>query len=103
MSMNPLTAQGVLLAWEHAQREHPLMRSQALLRAAWPEVDAGEWGAMPLGARDAWLFRLQDALFGPELDRVVACPSGDEPLQTRFSTADLQAHAADAGTAHPGA
>jgi len=103
MSMNSLTAQGVLLAWEHAQREHPLMRSQALLRAAWPEVDASQWGAMPLGARDAWLFRLQDALFGPELDTVVACPSCDEPLQARLSTTDLQAPAADAGAGQPGA
>lgn len=94
--MNTLTAQAVLQAWEHAQREHPLVRSQALLRIAWPEVDAGEWSAMPIGARDAWLFRLQEALFGPELDTLVACPSCNEPLQTRFSTADLRAPAADA-------
>lgn len=94
--MNSLTAQSVLQTWEHAQREHPLVRSLALLRTAWPEVPASEWGAMPIGARDAWLFRLQEALFGPELDTLVACPSCNEPLQTRFSTADLQAHAVDA-------
>lgn len=95
--MNTLTAQGVLQTWEHAQREHPLQRSLALLRTAWPEVAAGEWGAMPIGARDAWLFRLQEALFGPELDTLVPCPSCSEPLQTRFSTADLQTPAADTG------
>lgn len=93
--MNTLTAQAVLQAWEHAQREHPLVRSQALLRTAWPEVDASEWGTMPIGARDAWLFRLQEALFGPELDTLVACPSCNEPLQSRFSTTDLQAPAVD--------
>jgi hypothetical protein len=96
--MNILTAQGVLQTWEHAQHEHPLLRSQALLHTAWPEVDAAEWGAMPIGIRDAWLFRLQEALFGHELDTLVACPSCQEPLQTRFSTVDLLAHAAGAGT-----
>jgi len=95
--MNTLTAQGVLQTWENAQREHPLRRSLALLRTAWPEVDASEWGAMPIGVRDTWLFRLQEALFGPDLDTLVACPSCNEPLQTRFSTADLQATVADTG------
>lgn len=98
--MNTLTAQGVLQTWEHTQREHPLARSLALLRTAWPEVDASEWGAMPIGTRDAWLFRLQEALFGPALDTLVACPSCKEPLQTRFSTTDLQTPVADTGTGH---
>lgn len=99
--MNTLTAQGVLQTWEHAQHEHPLARSLALLRTAWPEVDANAWGTMPIGARDAWLFKLQEALFGPDLDTLVACPSCNEPLQTRFSTTDLQpTPVADAGMGH---
>jgi hypothetical protein len=97
--MNTLTAQGVLQTWEHAQREHPLVRSLALLRTAWPEVDANEWGAMPIGARDAWLFRLQELLFGPELDTIADCPSCHEALQTRFSTADLSPPESDTDAA----
>jgi hypothetical protein len=87
--MNALTAEAVLQTWEHARGEHPLRRSLALLRAAWPEVDGREWGSLPVGARDACLCKLQVSLFGPELDTLVACPACDEPLQTRFSTADL--------------
>lgn len=87
--MTALTAQAVLQAWESAQGEHPLRRPQALLCAAWPEVDAGAWGRMPLGARDAQLARLHERLFGPELDTVADCPRCHERLQTGFSTVDL--------------
>lgn len=87
--MDTLTAQAVLQTWEQAQSLHPLRRSRALLGTAWPEVDPLAWGAMPVGAHDACLFRLQDLLFGSELDTVTECPACHETLQTRFSTADL--------------
>jgi hypothetical protein len=88
--MNTLTAQIVLQTWERAQSEHPLRRSLSLLHAAWPEVDARQWGAMPIGARDGCLFTLYETLFGPELDTLVACPACSEPLQLTFSIADLR-------------
>lgn len=97
--MTTLTAHGVLQTWEQARHGHPLRRSLALLCAAWPQVDAGDWGAMPVGVRDAWLLRLQEALFGPELDTVAPCPACDELLQTRFTTADLQTATCDTATA----
>lgn len=101
--MAALTAQTLLQAWEHAQAEHPLRRPQVLLCAAWPEADAGAWGTMPLGARDAHLFRLYERLFGPELDTVADCPHCRERLQTRLSTRDLSApqDGADAVDATP--
>lgn len=93
--MSTLTAQAVLQTWEHAHGEHPLRRALALLRTAWPEADAQAWGTMPLGTRDAYLFQLQELLFGPELDTIAACPSCHETLETRFSTADLRTPQAD--------
>lgn len=88
--MNTLTAESVLQTWEHAQGEHPVRRSLALLHAAWPDVEPRQWGAMPIGARDAWLLTLHESLFGPELDTLVGCPACSERLQSSFSTADMR-------------
>ena len=96
--MSTLSAQAVLQTWEQAQGEHPLRRALALLRTAWPEADAQAWGAMPIGLRDAYLFQLQELLFGPELDTIAACPSCHETLQTRFSTAAVQTPEAELPT-----
>lgn len=102
--MSTLTAHAVLQTWEHARAEHPLRRSLALLRMAWPEAEEGhgaDWGQLPLGTRDAWLFRLREMLFGQELDTIAACPACQETLQTQFATSDLQPTADDTG--HGGA
>jgi hypothetical protein len=93
--MSALTAQAVLQTWEQAQGEHPVRCSLALLHAAWPDVEARQWGALPIGARDACLLTLYESLFGPELDTLVGCPACSEPLQVSFSTADLRRTAAD--------
>ena len=97
--MNTLTAQAVLQTWEHAQGMYPPRRALALLAAAWPDVDARAWGAMPIGTRDAWLFSLQESLFGPELDTRAACPTCNEALELRFATSDLRTPPADDGNA----
>ena len=93
--MNTLTAQAVLQTWEHVQGEHPVRRSLAVLHAAWPDVEPREWGAMPIGARDAWLLTLHESLFGSELDTLVGCPACREPLELSFSTTDLRPTPAD--------
>lgn len=100
--MNTLTAEAVLRAWEQAQGAHPLRRTLALLRTAWPEVDAGQWATLPMGALDDCLFSVHEALFGTGLDTVAACPSCGEALQLALSTRDLRvAPVSDAGTALP--
>ena len=98
--MNTLTAQTMLQSWELAQHEPDVRRPLALLQAAWPEVDAGEWGALPIGQRDACLLTLHESLFGTELDTVVACPSCGETLELSFSSEQLRRPApeADSGT-----
>ncbi|GAA0764039.1 hypothetical protein LRH25_10650 [Ideonella azotifigens] len=85
-----LSAQSVLHTWEQAQAMAPLRRSLALLRLAWPEVTPGEWGALPIGARDARLFALFEALFGATLDTLVDCPACGEALELSLRTTDLR-------------
>jgi hypothetical protein len=97
--MKALTAQTLLQAWEHLHGKHPVRRSLALLRAAWPEVEAQQWGAMPIGVCDDWLLRLHESLFGTELDTLVGCPACSEPLQLSFSTTDLRPTAVHEDTA----
>jgi hypothetical protein len=88
--MHMLSAQALLHTWEQAQSVHPLRRSLALLATAWPELDAQAWGAMPVGTRDAWLYTLQESLFGRELDTRAACPACAEPLELQLATSDLR-------------
>lgn len=94
MSLNhaqgALSAQSVLRTWEQAQAMDPLRRPLALLRLAWPEVAPGAWGALPIGARDARLFALFEALFGATLDTLVDCPTCGEALELSLRTADLR-------------
>lgn len=85
-----LSAQSVLHTWEQAQAMDPLRRSLALLRLAWPEVALRDWGALPLGARDARLLTLFEALFGATLDTLVDCPACGEALELSLRTADLR-------------
>lgn len=88
--MNTLTAQTMLQSWEHAQLEHPLRRPLALLRTAWPEVDAGRWGALPVGERDSRLLTLYEILFGSEFEFVVACPACHETLELSLHSEQLR-------------
>ncbi len=99
--MNTLTAQAVLQTWELAQGAHPLQRSLALLGAAWPDTDAARWAELPLGARDACLFTLHDALFGTRFDTVVACPACGETLELDFAASELRSAAGDPPPAGP--
>lgn len=85
-----LSAQSVLHTWEQAQAMDPLRRSLALLRLGWPEVAPGDWGALPISARDARLFALFEALFGATLDTLVDCPDCGEALELSLRTADLR-------------
>ena len=101
--MNWLTAQTMLQSWEHAQLGHPLRRPLELLRAAWPEVDASSWGALPIGERDACLLTLHEALFGTEFDTIASCPSCSETLELSFSSEQLRRtpHDGDSGAPPP--
>jgi len=92
--MDSLGAQRLLQCWDGARDEHPVRRALALLDAAWPDVGAARWGALPVGARDARLIALHEALFGPALETRVDCPACGAALESQLSTADLATPAA---------
>ena len=86
-----LGAGALLQAWEVAQPLTLRQRADALLRLAWPDVPPEAWGSVPLGARDARLLALHEALFGPSLELVADCPACGEVLELSLLTTDLQA------------
>jgi hypothetical protein len=85
-----LSAQAVLHAWEQAQGLPPQQRALVLLQMAWPDVAPQRWGTLPLGARDARLFTLFEALFGSALETLVDCPACGEALELSLHTADVR-------------
>jgi hypothetical protein len=91
--MRAPTAAELLDTWQDAVTATPARRAQALLRLAFPELDAGDSGALTIGQRDVLLMQLRRHLFGVRLDMVTLCPQCREPLE---SAADVDAFAATA-------
>lgn len=80
----------LLDAWERGLRRPLAARALALLAAAHPTRAEAELAALPLGARDALLLDLREALFGPELTALAACPGCGEQLETQFPVAAIR-------------
>ncbi len=74
----------LLGAWEQLHGAGTDARALGLLQAVWPQPDAQAWHAAPLGERDAALFRLHAALFGPQLQTLTHCPDCGEALESQF-------------------
>jgi hypothetical protein len=75
-----LVERELLSLWE-ATAADPLVRADALLAAARPELAAAERDALTVGQRDAALLELHALTFGPRLEGFVRCPECDEPLE----------------------
>lgn len=82
-------AETLLQVWEASCGEHPIRRALALLDAAWPRPDAGDWARAPIGHRDAWLLDLHRILFGPELATTTRCPRCQERLDIAFRAEEI--------------
>ncbi len=116
--MTPLSGADLLRLWEAGQDQRPLERALALLRAAGLDAPArrngigdpaasgsgGEGGGagapvfagarpeeLDVAMRDARLFRLRAALFGPTLAGVDACPHCGADTEFLLDTAPLAA------------
>jgi hypothetical protein len=83
-------AEHLLDLWERHHAAHPLRRALALLQAAWPQADVLAWAQAPVGTRDAWLLRLFEELFGPQLRTIADCPQCGERLESNFLTRDIR-------------
>ncbi|HBL28852.1 MAG TPA: phage baseplate protein [Acidobacteria bacterium] len=79
--MGALSARDLLLVWERAERRRPAERAQMLFAAACPELEDDALAAVPLGRREACLFRLYQETFGTGLDLATPCPHCGETLE----------------------
>jgi hypothetical protein len=77
--------QVLLQTWEQLHASDPEARAVGLLQAVWPRDPADAWATASLGTRDTALFRLQSALFGPQLHTLTQCPDCGETLESAFN------------------
>lgn len=82
--MDTPNAPMLLRLWEEGVGSHPIRRALALLDAASHEPEAGRWASAPVGARDAGLLALYEALFGADLNTVTDCPRCGDTLESSF-------------------
>ncbi|WP_145477589.1 hypothetical protein [Stenotrophomonas rhizophila] len=76
--------QVLLQTWEQLHASDAVARAVGLLQAVWPQDPTDAWRTASLGTRDAALFRLQSALFGPQLHTLTQCPACGETLESVF-------------------
>lgn len=99
--MVALSSEALLAAWETSYHRHPIQRALAVLEAAWPDIEAGDWARAPVGQRDCGLLGLQESLFGTELITTTPCPRCAERLESTFRTTDVRVRDPAAPTAPP--
>jgi hypothetical protein len=85
----PLSAQTLLIAWEHGRRRHPVDRALMLRALAAPGVDPDALADEPLGLCNAALLEVRAATFGRRLRARVDCPQCAAPLELELDTVEL--------------
>ena len=88
--MAALSAHALLDVWTHGRSLHPIHQALALLTAAEPHIPSAEHAALSLGKRNSRLIALREAIFGPRLAALAACPHCGEHLEFALSTSDLR-------------
>lgn len=86
-----LSAAELLNAWEIGLQQPPLLRALTLLLVAQPDQSIDQLAQLSLGQRNRALIDLREALFGPQLESMAACPRCGEQLSLEFATSDLLA------------
>jgi len=85
------SARTLLTLWEEGEALAPFEQGLWLLAAACPERTSDELAFWSFGRRNAQLLALHEALFGPQLTCLAACPACAERLEVTFRTGDLRA------------
>ncbi len=84
--MRGLSARQALEAWERGEQLRPVDRPIALLAAAFPDLAVGQLRDLPLGGRDALLFRLREETFGRSVKGFALCPECGARLEFELDT-----------------
>ncbi len=99
--MIALSPDVLLAVWERSHHRHPIERALAVLDAAWPDVEAGDWARASIGQRDCGLLGVRESVFGTELVTTTPCPRCAERLESTFRTSDIRVRAPAAPVARP--
>jgi hypothetical protein len=89
--MRALSAVELLNAWDDSAAQAPLERALELLAVAFPEASADSLAALSIGQRDARLLMLRQALWGPHMPAVVACPACRDQLELSLDSRNMLA------------
>jgi hypothetical protein len=98
--MTHMPAAGELLAlWEDGLSLSPTGRAMLLLTAMFPDRTRDELTIMTIGQRDAELLRFRQALWGPGMLALAACPACREQLELTLDTGEMlsESHSAESG------
>jgi hypothetical protein len=87
--MQAPTAIEALAVWERGQARGPAQRGLELLALAHPDATIDALADLSIGARNAVLLVLYDAMFGSHIEGCADCPACAEPMETSFAVADL--------------
>jgi hypothetical protein len=89
-----LTTSALLEAWERGRTARPLLRALDLLARVYPDATPEQMKALPIGQRDARLMEIREALFGPSLTCLAACPRCGERLEITLEISQLRSQPA---------
>lgn len=79
----------LLEIWEDGRGLTSTYRALALLMAIFPEASREALAALSIGQRDAELLRLREALWGPRMEAIAACPGCREKLELTLNTGEI--------------
>jgi len=89
--MRAPSAAELLDIWEDGLARTPARRALALLAAMSPGVSRESLAALSVGERDAELLRLREALLGPRMAAIAACPECRERLELTLDVGEFLA------------
>lgn len=89
--MRALGPAELLQSWEAGTTQPRWLWARNLVAALRPELSGAEVDALTIGARDALLLELREALFGSQLTGRSECPACRAPVELELSTAELRA------------
>jgi hypothetical protein len=79
----------LLSLWERGTEQTLSMRALQMLSAAFPQRNAAELEALPIGQRDRLLMQVRQQTFGQELSARAKCPACGELLELIFPLAQI--------------
>lgn len=87
--MNSLNAARLLNIWERGRNKGLVEQGLILLAEACPGASLKALAEIPIGRRDAAIFRLREKTFGPWIAGFSTCPVCDEQLELTIRVEDI--------------